>query len=82
MAKSTAYELDMPYWLGIYDVGTFENGIHGLPLRWDKIWEGFIGQPAYFGCAMLADKEAQTLYDWLSWGCRCILFRESLYRER
>ncbi len=66
MAKSSAYELDMPYWLGIYDVGTFENGIHGLPIRWDtdeKIWEGLIGQPATFGCAMLEDEDAETLYD-------------------
>ena len=66
MAKSTAYELDMPYWLGIYDVGTYENGIHGLPLRWEtgeKIWEGLIGQPATFGCAMLDDDDAATLFD-------------------
>ena len=66
MAKSSAYELDMPYWLGIYDVGTFENGIHGLPIRWDtgqKIWEGLIGQPATFGCAMLDDEDAETLYE-------------------
>ena len=66
MAKSTAYELDMPYWLGIYDVGTYENGIHGLPIRWDtgqKIWEGLIGQPATFGCAMLDDEDASTLFD-------------------
>lgn len=66
MAKSTAYELDMPFWLGIYDVGTFENGIHGLPIRWEdnqKIWEGLIGQPATFGCAMLDDDDAETLFD-------------------
>jgi LysM repeat protein len=66
MAKSTAYELDMPYWLGIYDVGTYENGIHGLPVRWEtgeKIWETLIGQPATFGCAMLDDKDAATLFD-------------------
>lgn len=66
MAKSTAYELDMPYWLGIYDVGTYENGIHGLPIRWEdgeKIWEGLIGQPATFGCAMLDDDDAKRLYD-------------------
>jgi len=65
-AKSGAYQLDMPYWLGIYDVGDFENGIHGLPVRWgsgEKIWEDVIGQPATFGCAMLADEDAKTLYD-------------------
>ena len=28
-AKSRAYQLDMPYWLGIYNVGFYENGIHG-----------------------------------------------------
>jgi hypothetical protein len=56
----------MPYWLGIYDVGTFENGIHGLPLKWEtgeKIWEGLVGQPATFGCAMLDDADAATLFD-------------------
>lgn len=66
MAKSSAYRLDMPYWLGIYDVGAFENGIHGLPIRWDtgeRIWEGLIGQPATFGCAMLADDDAARLFE-------------------
>lgn len=66
MAQSNFYQLDMPYWLGIYDVGTYENGIHGLPIKWEtgeKIWEGLIGQPATFGCAMLDDSDAATLYD-------------------
>ena len=65
-AKSAAYRLDMPYWLGIYDVGDFENGIHGLPVRWDsgeKIWSEIIGQPATFGCAMLTDEDAKALFD-------------------
>jgi hypothetical protein len=45
---------------------TYENGIHGLPVKWDtgeKIWGGLIGQPATFGCAMLDDEDAKTLYD-------------------
>lgn len=65
MAKSTAYQLDMPYWLGIYNVGAYENGIHGLPILWktgEKIWSTQIGQPATFGCAMLDDDDAATLY--------------------
>lgn len=65
-AKSRAYQLDMPYWLGIYNVGNYENGIHGLPVDWDtgeKIWEGLIGTPATFGCAMLSDENAKTLFD-------------------
>ena len=65
LAKSSAHRLDMPYWLGIYDVGNFENGIHGLPTRWSdgqKIWTGLIGQPATFGCAMLTDDNAEQLF--------------------
>lgn len=64
-AKSKVWQLDMPYWLGIYDVGPYENGIHGLPVAWKtgkKIWSGLIGQPATFGCAMLDDLEASTLF--------------------
>ena len=64
-AKSNVFRLDMPYWLGIYDVGPFENGIHGLPVTWEtgkKIWSGLIGQPATFGCAMLDDLNAATLF--------------------
>jgi lipoprotein-anchoring transpeptidase ErfK/SrfK len=66
MAQSRAYRLDMPYWLGIYDVGSYENGIHGLPIEWstgEKLWDNLIGQPATFGCAMLMDEDAKTLFD-------------------
>ncbi|MEZ4708438.1 MAG: LysM peptidoglycan-binding domain-containing protein [Caldilineaceae bacterium] len=65
VAKSYGLALDMPYWLGIYDVGPYENGIHGLPIRWDtgeKIWEGLIGRPATYGCAMLDDIQAEQLF--------------------
>lgn len=65
-AKSSAYRLDMPYWLGIYNVGEYENGIHGLPVEWDtgqKIWERLIGEPATFGCAMLDDRDAAILFE-------------------
>ena len=65
LAKSSVHRLDMPYWLGIYDVGRFENGIHGLPTRWSdgqKIWSRLVGQPATFGCAMLLDNDAEQLY--------------------
>jgi LysM repeat protein len=64
-AKSGAYQLDMPYWLGIYNVGAYENGIHGLPVSWEtneKIWTRLIGQPATYGCAMLDDEHAAELF--------------------
>jgi len=66
MAQSSAYRLDMPFWLGLYDVNEFENGIHGIPIVWatgEKLWSGLIGQPATFGCAMLDDADAASLYD-------------------
>ncbi len=66
MAQSSAYRLDMPYWLGLYDVGNFENGIHGIPIMWEngqKLWDELVGQPATFGCAMLLDQDAAILYD-------------------
>lgn len=65
MAQSSAYRLDMPYWLGLYDVGNFENGIHGIPVAWGtgrKIWTSLVGQPATFGCAMLLDEDAAELF--------------------
>jgi LysM repeat protein len=66
MAQSRAYQLDMPYWLGIYDVGTYENGIHGIPIDWttgERLWDTLVGQPATFGCAMLLDEDAAILFD-------------------
>lgn len=66
IARSSAYRLNMPFWLGLYDVGEFENGIHGLPVEWEsqeKLWDSLVGQPATFGCAMLLDDHAQILYD-------------------
>ncbi len=65
MAESSAYRLDMPFWLGLYDVGNYENGIHGLPVEWstgEKLWDTLVGQPATFGCAMLLDEDAATLF--------------------
>ncbi|MBX3054174.1 MAG: LysM peptidoglycan-binding domain-containing protein [Caldilineaceae bacterium] len=66
LAQSNAYRLDMPFWLGLYDVGNYENGIHGLPVDWgtgEKLWDTLVGQPATFGCAMLLDEDAATLYN-------------------
>jgi len=56
----------LPYWLGIYDAGILENGIHGFPYSADtgeKMWTDQIGMPVTFGCIMLDDRAARTLYE-------------------
>jgi len=56
----------MPYWLGIYWAGNSENGIHGLPVdastgvTW---WADRVGTPITFGCIMLSNDAAITLYN-------------------
>ncbi|HUW11856.1 MAG TPA: LysM peptidoglycan-binding domain-containing protein [Anaerolineae bacterium] len=56
----------MPYWLGIYWAGSTENGIHGLPIdassgvTW---WADRVGTPITFGCIMLSNDAAITLYN-------------------
>ena len=40
-------------------------GFMVCPVEWDtgeKIWEGLIGEPATFGCAMLDDRDAAVLF--------------------
>lgn len=56
----------MPYWLGIYEAGQWENGIHGIPYRGsngERLWTDLVGTPITFGCVMLEDRLARELYD-------------------
>jgi tetratricopeptide (TPR) repeat protein len=70
MAYSKVWRLKMPYWLGIYYVGGIENGIHGLPIRPDGsvMWGGLLGQRASYGCIILSNQAARTLYKWAEIG--------------
>jgi tetratricopeptide (TPR) repeat protein len=70
MAYSSVWRLKMPLWLGIYYVGTIENGIHALPIRPDGtvMWAGLLGQKASYGCIILNNENAQSLYDWAEIG--------------
>jgi len=66
VAYGATWNINMPYWLGIYWAGGTENGIHGLP--WNattgvRVWPGLVGTPITFGCIMLNDTAARTLYD-------------------
>jgi hypothetical protein len=72
MAYSSIWRLKMPYWLGIYYVGPIENGIHALPIRPDGtvMWGGLLGTKQSYGCIILDNKAAKTLYDWAEIGTR------------
>jgi tetratricopeptide (TPR) repeat protein len=70
MAYSSIWRLNMPYWLGIYNVGRIENGIHALPIRPDGsvMWAGLLGQRASYGCVILSNYAAKLIYDWAEIG--------------
>jgi hypothetical protein len=65
-AWSSIWGLRMPYWLGIYWVGSIQNGIHALPINPNgtTLWAGYLGSRVSFGCIILTTENARTLYDW------------------
>lgn len=69
-AYASTWNLQMPYWLGIYWAGRLQNGIHALPIlsNGQKLWAGWLGTPVSYGCVILADEEARTLYNWAEVG--------------
>lgn len=68
-AWSSAWQLWMPNWLGIYWAGGSENGIHALPIiNGTTLWGGLLGSPASYGCVVLETADAATLYDWADIG--------------
>ncbi|MCB0167981.1 MAG: L,D-transpeptidase family protein [Anaerolineae bacterium] len=72
-AYAATWNLDMPYWMGIYWAGPLQNGIHSLPIVKDtgyKLWDGYLGQRVSYGCVILSDEDAATLYDWTEVGTR------------
>ena len=69
-ARSNVWRLWMPWWLGIYWVGSVENGIHGLPVSdaGYKMWEGYLGRRVSYGCIVLSDENARRLWEWADIG--------------
>lgn len=68
-AFATAWDLWMPQFLAIYQPDPrvqVYNGFHGLPWHKDgrPVWSELIGQPASYGCIVLATEHARLLYDW------------------
>ena len=74
-AYASTWNLQMPYWLGIYYVGRIENGIHALPIlaNGQKLWAGLLGRPASFGCVILDTASAKQLYAWVDVGTPVII---------
>jgi LysM repeat protein len=65
-AYAYTWNLQMPYWLGIYWAGHLQNGIHALPIQnnGQRLWEGYLGQRVSYGCVILSTENARTLYNW------------------
>jgi LysM repeat protein len=74
-AYASTWNLQMPYWLGIYYVGRIENGIHALPIlsNGQTLWAGLLGRPASFGCVILDTASSKQLYDWVEVGTPVII---------
>jgi tetratricopeptide (TPR) repeat protein len=73
VADGATWNLDMPYWMGIYWAGPLQNGIHALPIErhtGNKLWDGFLGQRVSYGCVILSDEDAATLYHWTEVGTK------------
>lgn len=73
VAYASTWNLDMPYWMGIYWAGPLENGIHSLPIvrhTGYKLWDGYLGQRVSYGCVILSDEDAETLYNWAQVGAK------------
>ncbi len=71
VAYASTWDLDMPYWLGIYWAGPLQNGFHALPtVRHNgyTLWDGYLGQRVSFGCIILSLADAKTLYNWADIG--------------
>jgi len=76
-AYASTWNLQMPYWMGVYWSGSLENGIHALPIlsNGQRLWEGYLGTPVSFGCIILGTWEARTLYQWAEIGTPVVIRR-------
>jgi len=70
-AFAKRWQLDMPYFMGVYeeDEGFF-NGIHELPITHygTRLSRGVLGYPASFGCIIMDEGDAETLFHWAEIG--------------
>ena len=67
------WDLWMPSFMGIYQpvpTSSFMNGFHGFPTRngYDLLWTGDLGHEVTYGCILLSNENAQTLFNWAEEG--------------
>ena len=67
------WDLWMPSFMGIYQpvpTSSFMNGFHGFPTRngHDLLWTGDLGHEVTYGCILLSNENAQTLFNWAEEG--------------
>ncbi len=74
-AYASTWNLEMPYWMGIYWSGGLQNGIHALPIlsNGQQLWAGYLGSPVSFGCVVLSVSEARALYEWAAVGTPVVI---------
>lgn len=78
MAYASQWDLDMPYWMGIYYVGDnqqVQNGFHALPFLSSgvRLWTQALGTRCSFGCIVLGVEDAEWLYNWADVGTVVII---------
>lgn len=73
MAYASLWDLDMPYWMGIYDAGNIENGIHAMPSRNGRLVSWRVGARGSFGCIVLNIPDAARLYRWAPLGTLVVI---------
>ena len=67
------WDLWMPHFMGVYQPipgSDFTNGFHGFPTRggWQLLWTNSLGTKVTYGCILLNNENAETLYNWAEEG--------------
>lgn len=82
VAHAYTWGLQMPawigwnYWVGTPETGYLQNGFHALPIQADgsRLWEGYLGTPVSYGCVILSQEDADTLYEWVEIGTPVVVW--------
>lgn len=74
IAYARTWGLHMPYWMGIYDAGSLENGFHAMPYRNNgRLVSWRVGSRGSFGCVVLKGDQMKQLYDWADLGTLVVI---------